>query len=50
MVAMADVTVALGVALSLPADIRKHLKEFCPPQFKPAKVTKNSVASMMSKK
>lgn len=30
MVVMADVTVAQGVVLSLPADVRKHLKEFCP--------------------
>lgn len=30
MVVMTEVTVALGVVLSLPADVRKHLKEFCP--------------------
>lgn len=30
MVVMTDVTVVLGVAVSLSADVRKHLKEFCP--------------------
>ena len=30
MVVMADVTVALGAVLSLRADVRKHLKRFCP--------------------
>lgn len=30
MVVMTDVTLVLGAVLSLPADARKHLKEFCP--------------------
>lgn len=29
MVVMTDATVVLGVALSLSADVRKYLKEFC---------------------
>lgn len=29
MVVMTDATVVLGVALSLSADVRKHLKEYC---------------------
>lgn len=45
MVIMTDVTVALGVVLSLPADIRKHLKEFqgFQEQFKATKVKRNDL-------